>query len=338
MNKTLIIEILKQIGHAVCDKVYASVNQHDVEHMSKVHHEGEDDTIYQIDKDVEDIIVPMLNLHARSLGGIVLLAEGIGDPLHGMVLPSELNAKSAALRIIIDPIDGTRGIMYNKRPGFFLAGVAANHGVETTLNDIVLAVMTELPISKNYTSDTLWTTRGHKPHAERRNLITNVVKKLELKPSKSNTILGGYAQLARFFPPGRDILSKIEDELIETLFSAQLQSGRAIVFEDQYISTGGQLYEMLMGHDRFIADLRPLLYKKLFGSGTKPGHVCHPYDACTFLIGHEAGLIFTDGYGNSFDAPMDLLSDVSWCAYANRHICDEVQPHLQKLVHKYLTV
>ena len=36
---------------------------------------------------------------------------------------------------------------------------------------------------------------------------------------------------------------------------------RAAVFDDQYISTGGQFYEMIAGHDRFIADLRPAFYQ-----------------------------------------------------------------------------
>ena len=36
---------------------------------------------------------------------------------------------------------------------------------------------------------------------------------------------------------------------------------RATVFDDQYISTGGQFYELIVGHDRFNADLRPVFYK-----------------------------------------------------------------------------
>ena len=36
---------------------------------------------------------------------------------------------------------------------------------------------------------------------------------------------------------------------------------KATVFDDQYISTGGQFYELIVGHDRFNADLRPLFYR-----------------------------------------------------------------------------
>jgi len=50
--------------------------------------------------------------------------------------------------VLIDPIDGTRGIMYDKRAAWALAGVAPNRGPATRLSDIHLAVMTELPTSK----------------------------------------------------------------------------------------------------------------------------------------------------------------------------------------------
>ena len=37
------------------------------------------------------------------------------------------------------------------------------------------------------------------------------------------------------------------------------RAGEVAVFEDQYACTGGQLYGLAMGQDRFIADLRPLV-------------------------------------------------------------------------------
>jgi hypothetical protein len=114
-----------------------------------------------------------------------------------------------------------------------------------------------------------------------------------------------------------------------------IPAGKAVIFEDQYISTGGQLYEMLMGHDRFIADIRNILYKKLAKEGKKPGHVCHPYDICTKMIASEAGIIITDVYGTRLDAPLDVLSPVDWIGYANANIRAEVEPILQHLLKKY---
>ena len=61
--------------------------------------------------------------------------------------------------------------------------------------------------------------------------------------------------------------------------------------------TGGQLYELIAGHDRFVADIRPLMDACLARSGQALGICCHPYDLCTELIARELGVIVTDAYG-----------------------------------------
>lgn len=334
MNHSQIKDILAQIGLLVCQKVHSSLRQGSVEDRSAVYKEGADDTIYQIDRDVEELLVPVLAEHAAALGGIVLVAEGIGEDTNGLILPDGLSSEEAQIRIIIDPIDGTRGIMYDKRSAFFLAGAAPNKGTDTTLQDIEVAVMTELPTSRSFLSDTLWAIKGQGAHAFTRNLATGEQTDRKISPSRAKTIIGGFAQIARFFPPGRDLLAKIEDELIETLLPERAE-GKAVIFEDQYISSGGQFYELLMGHDRFTADIRTLLYRKLAQQGRRAGHVCHPYDVCTQLIATEAGLIITDAFGQPLDAPLDVLSPVDWIGYANEKIRQEVEPVLQRLMRKY---
>ena len=71
--------------------------------------------------------------------------------------------------------------------------------------------------------------------------------------------------------------------------------GKAHCFEDQYISTGGQLYELMAGHDRWVAELRPLARARSWPRrGLPPALTCHPYDICTALIAEESGVIVTD--------------------------------------------
>lgn len=331
MNHSRILEILQRIGIAVCDKVTHSLKTQSIEQLSGVHKNEETDVIYNIDRDVEEIIVPMLEEYAAELGGIVLLAEGIGDEREGLVLPKGTFSDDAKVRIIMDPIDGTRGIMYDKRAAFFLAGAAPNKGKNGTLQDIEVAVMTELPTSRGYLSDTLFAIKGNGAQATTRNILTGEITHKNISPSKAHTIIGGFAQLARFFPPGRAILAKIEDDLIEKI-DPTLGNGKAVIFEDQYISTGGQLYELLMGHDRFIGDIRHSLYTFLRSQGKQGGHVCHPYDICVLLIAQEAGLIITNPEGEPLNPPMDLLSAVDWLGFANLHIYHQVFPLLRELM------
>ena len=333
MNHQLVKEILCEIGEAVRNKVLTSLKEQSIEVLSAVHEEAAADTIYQIDKDVEDIIVPLLKQHTESLGGIVLLAEGIEEnAVDGFKLPDV--SGNTAVKIIMDPIDGTRGIMYDKRSAFFLAGAAPNRGKSNSLNDIEVAVMVELPTTRSAYSDILWAIKGVKAERNCRHLESNEMKVLPLRPSQSETLYGGFGQVSRFFPPGREILAAIEEDMLNEVFP-DMPEGKTIVFEDQYISSGGQMYELLVGHDRFIADIRTLLNKRLVSEGRKKGHICHPYDICAKLIAEEVGIIITDAYGKLLDAPMNLYHEIDWIGYANKNIKKQLELPLFKAMKKH---
>ncbi|MBN2327356.1 MAG: hypothetical protein JXR73_09380 [Candidatus Omnitrophica bacterium] len=330
MNLDLIRDVLIQIGRRVRERVYHSLTHQSLEERTSVHAETEEDTIYQIDRDVESIILPELNRHAAALNGVILIAEGIGDE-DAVALPHGCDPRDAALRILMDPIDGTRGIMYDKRSAFFLAGAAPNRDEAASLRDVVASVMVELPTSRSYLSDEIWALRGQGAHRSTYNMKSGEIEARKIAPSQSKTLLGGFGQISRFFPPAKEILARIEDQLIERLFP-DAPAGRAILFEDQYISTGGQLYEMLVGHDRFVADLRASLYRRIEKEGRRIGLTCHPYDVAAHNIAQEAGVIVTDARGADLDPPLTTTGAVDWIAYANPSIRDEIQPVLMDLL------
>ena len=85
----------------------------------------------------------------------------------------------------------------------------------------------------------------------------------------------------------------------------------------------------MAGHDRFVADLRPLMDAHLARSGRALGICCHPYDLATELIAREHGVIVTDAHGKSLDAPLAVEPDVSWVGYANDGIRAQVEPRLR---------
>lgn len=107
-----------------------------------------------------------------------------------------------------------------------------------------------------------------------------------------------------------------------------------MTFEDQYPSTGGQLYSLLSGSDRFLADLRPLMRGIATERGEELGHCCHPYDICTMLIAEELGVRITAPTGGTLDAPLDVESDVAWVGYANDAIRRQVEPVLLEVLRK----
>ena len=153
--------------------------------------------------------------------------------------------------------------------------------------------------------------------AERYNRVTGERTPLVLHPDTTESIAHRFATVARFVPGARVELSAIDEEIMRAALGP-IQPGKALSFEDQYISTGGQLYGLIAGHDAFVADLRPMIEPLLAREGRAFGLACHPYDLAAALIAEEAGVLLSDGRGNPLDAPLDTRSDVAGSATPTR--------------------
>ena len=307
------------------DTIVTATEQQRMEALAAVERDEPGDTIYAIDAAAESVIAQFADSLARQ-HSFVLIAEGLPGGRRGY--PAGADDASVEWRIIIDPIDGTRGLMYQKRSAWVLTGVAPNRGAETSVRDIVLAVQTEVPLLKQHLSDQLYAVRGEGVTASRYNRLTGESTPLRLQPSSAVDIAHGYASVVRFFPGARDVLAAVDEAIVAGALGPP-SPGKALCFEDQYASTGGQLYELLAGHDRFVADLRPLVRPVLAERGQPPALCCHPYDLCTSLIAEEGGVIVTDPFGRVLDAPLDVESDVAWVGYANAQIRSRIEPLLQ---------
>lgn len=314
-NSAYLLPIIQRLHRHIRANVLAACEESPAAALAQVDHEGHDDTIYAIDRVSEAALIEFFERELTE--PVVLIAEGL--PAGELVLPAPATATEARWRIIIDPIDGTRGLMYQKRPGWILTGVAPNLGPATGLPDIVLAVQTEIPLNKQHLSDQLWAIAGQGAWASRTNRCSGESAPLQLSPSRAATIAHGFATVSRFFPGRRAELAALDDELVAAALGP-IQPGKAQCFEDQYICSAGQLYELLAGHDRFVADLRPLL---------GPDMLCsHPYDLCTELIARELGVIVVDPWGRPLAAPLNVTTNVAWVGYANPQLQTHIEPHL----------
>jgi hypothetical protein len=288
--------------------------------------------------------------------------------------------------MIVDPIDGTRGLMYGKRSAWLLTGVApaprlwrerrsaqqnkecaaephwgsrvlppeggseslgaegsGADGALPTMREIAVAMQTELPTARAYLSDMLWAVVGEGAHAETHDLLSGAVSPATLQPSRAAGLEHGFAAITKFFPGGKELAARLEEQLFLELMGPP-SDGNPQVFDDEYICSGGQLYELMAGHDRFLADLRPVFHAALRKAvrddpssplrpyAATPLLCCHPYDLCTELIAREAGVAVTDERGAHLDAPLDIRADVSWIGYANASIRRKVEPLLLRLL------
>ncbi len=403
-----IVDRLRQFQRKVRETIMKSRTNGDFAAVSR---SAMADTIYGVDTAVD----PLLEAFCEEWGNetpLVLVAEGLEDE-HGregpVVFPRGLRADRALIRVIVDPIDGTRGLMYDKRSAWALAGVAPNKGPGTRLRDIEIAVMTELPTSKMGHGDVLWAIKGQGTRAVRERLeekkslvepqvflddlthrpVGRVLTKmgkvadehvidalnhqnreggrigdilvgrghvteqdvqialafqageepdmapaimsiitgepLRVRPSQATDIHHGFASVANFFPGTKELSSRLMEHLAKNLIGPA-DVTKATVFDDQYISTGGQFYELVVGHDRFTADLRPAFYKL---QGQPEGLCCHPYDCATLLIAEEAGAIITDAAGEPLDGPLDTTTGLNWVGYANPALRRKIEPLVQ---------
>ncbi|MFN0112819.1 MAG: hypothetical protein ACKVZH_28500 [Blastocatellia bacterium] len=312
----------------------SELRQQSAESLSAIAFETAADKIYVIDRSVETILLPALVEHLQPLTSFVLICEGVNDE-QPLPFPAGIPIDQCQARLIVDPIDGTRPIMYNKRSAWWLAGLAENRGEQTSLQDIELAVQVEIPTTRAALADTLWAIRGQGAFGETIHLATNERKRFQPQPSRAHTISGGFASFFHPFPGGKEIFAAMEEELAQELIGG-LEQSKTAMFDEQYLATGGQIYELLTGKDRMLVDVRGLMYERFAREGKATGHACHPYDLCTVLIAEEAGVEVTGADGQPLNALLDTTSDVSWIGYANQTIRREVETTLLQLLKKHL--
>src|SRR6187455_3870779 len=187
-----LLNLILALHGDVRDEIVAATERHGLDRMASIDRDDEGDTIYAIDVVGEAIVTRLAEAlaHDRTF---VMVAEGL--PGGRRVYPPGADEASADCCIIVDPIDGTRGLMYQKRSAWILTAVAPNRGPATSLRDIELAVQTEIPLLKQHLSDQLWAVRGGGAHAQRFNRITGEHAPLDLHPSTAVNIDQSYSQV-----------------------------------------------------------------------------------------------------------------------------------------------
>src|SRR2546423_1178596 len=125
-----LLEPLLALHEQIRDAVVDACTRQSVETLAAVDAEEASDTIYRIDRVSEETLIAGLRDVAR-VEPLCAMAEGIAGGTQ--VLPEGADERDCRWRVLVDPIDGTRGMMYQKRSGWILTGVAPNRGSDTRL-------------------------------------------------------------------------------------------------------------------------------------------------------------------------------------------------------------
>src|SRR5262245_57127765 len=171
--------------------------------MAAVEGETAADTIYAIDKVADDALLRWFEQHWPD---VEVVSEGLDDAV--------VVGRDPEWTVIVDTIDGTRGLMYDKRAAWCLAAAAPRGG---RLRDVVTAAMTELPTVKQGAADQLSGVRGRGLSAERVDLRDGRRSALTVRPSSAIDLEHGWSGIAKFFVPGKVALAELEGELFGRL-------------------------------------------------------------------------------------------------------------------------
>ena len=317
---------IQELHYRISDSVRKAITIQSVKNNTRVIAEGKGDVTYQIDAIAEKIIDSYF-LSAPPEGGAVVICEGLGVRIY----PRNLTSDKVKWRIIIDPLDGTREIMYDKRSCWILTGVALNRGENTCLSDIILSIQTEIPPSIQTNSIVLTAELGKGTWCSIMDVSTRkmLTDPFRLQPSQAHDLRHGFSVFVNFFPGMKEAISRLEEKIL-TEHLGRVEHNSALTFTDQYLSTAGQIYFLASGKYRLVADFRAYLGKLMQDNDKEFSLCCHPYDLSTWLILAEAGGIISEIDGKKLSYPLDTETNCSWLGYANSMIASKLDPIIQK--------
>ena len=291
--------------------------------FAAVSHQSRSDLIYGIDAAIEALILQWLEASWPAAFPVRLVMEGVDEE---RAFPETRPGGGALGTLIIDPIDGTREIMWDRRSAWFLAAYAPPTPASARLVDLSAAVMVELPPSFHRGYHRLSGTRGGRletafvPWA-------GPVEPVPHTPFEGERLEHGFAGFSTPIPVGKAAMGAFGERFFAAYSGATDHLHH--IFDDQYLSTAGQLFFLLTGRLRIFGDLRPI---PLLRESAAPRFVCHPYDVCTGLLAELAGCVLENPEGGPLDAPLDTTSPVAWIGYANPTIAARARPILARLL------
>ncbi|QDV08500.1 bifunctional inositol-1 monophosphatase/fructose-1,6-bisphosphatase [Planctomycetes bacterium Poly30] len=299
---------------------------------------GAGDITFAIDVVAEEAVDRWLE-DVAARGPISLLTEDAGWRHFG---PAECGGAEplpdfdhGGPRIILDPIDGTRNVMHDLRSAWVVVSFAGPGPSEPRYKDLVYGLVSEIPDSRTSEAREIDAVLGD--GARLRRLIvpaashgagaTEVVHSDgTLHADPELRLDRGYFPFFAFHPSCRADIAALAHRVFETLREEHPSIDLSTVFNDQYISSGGQLALLALGAYRAIVDPRTIVGERT----GRPTQTAKAYDmAGAALIATEAGCVVTDPLGEPLDFPLDATTPVDFAGFHNAATAAAMIPHLR---------
>lgn len=324
-----LLEALRSLHARILSSVLEGRGAYDARPASE---SGDQDFAFEPDLVAEREIERFCLEWSQDVGPIRLVTEETDR----VVAPEGTSDGTPRLRLLVDPIDGTRVFLRDLRSAWILSAVFDEPATgEPTLDQARVALQTEIPTRKQDLAEALFTLDGSIPRRETwnvRHAPAELVEASSLTTPTIDSIDHAFLVFCKFFPEGKTTIAAIEEAICHKLLTDRHRPDRSYFFEDQYLSTGGQLHCLATGRYAFVADLRPLLFDRMRARGRDVGIAGHPYDIATLRIASDAGVRFTDLDGSPLRVPANNHRPVGFLAYANDAIREIVEPTVTEVL------
>lgn len=284
---------------------------------------GAGDVTFGIDVVAEEVVDAWLEDVAGRVGPISLLSEDAGWR-HAPAGTAPFD--HGGPRVALDPIDGTRNLMHDLRSAWVIVSFAPAGPGEPRFTDLTAGIASEIPDSRAALARELTAIEGRGARfAEFHVVSTSTVEGRPLRADDDGTLEAGFLPFFSYHPRARVRAQALASDVFARLASASERLDVSSIFDDQYISSGGQLVLVALGTYRGVVDARHAL-GEIAGD---PTQTAKPYDmAGAALIAREAGCVVQSPDGSALDFPIDVTTPVDFAAYHNEATARLVAPHL----------
>ena len=226
-------------------------------------------------------------------------------------------------RIALDPVDGTRNLMNDLRSAWCVVSYAGPGPDEPRLADVTYGLVGELSTSREARRRVF---SAHRSGACRVELVDRdgaVARASTVQVDDDDRPDQGYFPFFRFRPEERPAIATLEADFFERL-AAHERAAIETCFDDQYITSAGQLVLLALGTYRMVSDLRGTVA----AAQGRTTITSKPYDiAGAIVVATAAGCVLTDPDGGALDFPIDTESPVSFVGWVNDRTRRRLAPH-----------
>jgi hypothetical protein len=293
---------------------------------------GAGDTTFGLDVEPERIVQAWAEGHARTEPLSVLTEDSgwrhLGPSSAGPGFQYLDGFDHGGPRVAIDPVDGTRNLMFDLRSAWASIALAPPGASVPMLSEVSLGYLRELPDSRS--AEARLVVGKPRDGACRLEIVKardrpTLLREGALRSDDSDQVDGGFFPFFRFHPDMREELAQIEATFFARLAKHE-GADQNNIYDDQYISNAGQLLLLASSKYRMVADLRAYVAQRR----GRPTVTSKPYDvAAAIPIARAAGCVVTHPDGSPLDFELNATTPVSFVAWANEPTRARLAPHLQ---------